>query len=160
MITRGCDGRRCRNEGRWGHGSSTGFSLIELMLVVAIVGVLTSIMVPMFEQFRCSAKTSEAKALLRAIANAHHIYFNEHQTFPMYLEQLELGMPDDQIVNNRVYGRYYEFTVVFNWIDTVFAAIATGYEEEQGWYYILYSGFYNDDRDHQLMTGEAACQTL
>lgn len=44
-----------------------GFTLIELMVVVAIIGILSSIAVPNFKKYQAKAKQSEAKIQLAAV---------------------------------------------------------------------------------------------
>lgn len=44
-----------------------GFTLIELMVVVAIIGILSSIAVPNFKKYQAKAKQSEAKIQLAAL---------------------------------------------------------------------------------------------
>lgn len=44
--------------------SKKGFSLIELMIVVAIIGILASVAVPNYQRFTRKAKQAEAKGLL------------------------------------------------------------------------------------------------
>ena len=52
-----------------------GFTLVELMIVVAIIGILAAIAIPNFLQFRLKAKTSEAKSNLGAIRSTQVAYF-------------------------------------------------------------------------------------
>jgi type IV pilus assembly protein PilA len=54
-----------------------GFTLIELMVVVAIIGLLAAIAVPSFVKYITNAKTSEARLHLEKIYNAARIYWLE-----------------------------------------------------------------------------------
>jgi len=54
-----------------------GFTLVELMIVVAIIGILAAIAIPNFLQFRLKAKTSEAKSNLGAMRSTEVAYFAE-----------------------------------------------------------------------------------
>lgn len=62
--------------------TNKGFSLVELMIVVAIIGILAAVAVPNFKRFQAKAKQSEAKTLLSnfyAVAQAAHA---EYGAFP------------------------------------------------------------------------------
>ena len=61
--------------------ASAGFTLVELMIVVAIIGILAAIAIPNFLQFRLKAKTSEAKSNLGAIRSTEVAYFAEWNTY-------------------------------------------------------------------------------
>jgi type IV pilus assembly protein PilA len=54
-----------------------GFTLIELMIVVAIIGILTAIAIPSFVRYQLRAKSSEATTNIAAIAIAEEVYFTE-----------------------------------------------------------------------------------
>src|SRR5205085_1607590 len=58
-----------------------GFTLIELMIVVAIIGILAAIAIPNFIKFQARAKQSEAKANLKAVYTAEKAYYQEKDTY-------------------------------------------------------------------------------
>ena len=54
-----------------------GFTLIELMIVVAIIGILAAIAIPNFLNYQLKAKTAEAKTNLGAIRTSEEAYAAE-----------------------------------------------------------------------------------
>ncbi len=58
-----------------------GFTLIELMIVVAIIGILAAIAIPNFMNYQCKAKQSEAKSNLGTIRTNQEAYRAEHDTY-------------------------------------------------------------------------------
>jgi type IV pilus assembly protein PilA len=58
-----------------------GFTLIELMIVVGIIGLLAGIAIPNFVRFQARSKQSEAKSNLKALFGAEKAYFQEHDRF-------------------------------------------------------------------------------
>ena len=58
-----------------------GFTLIELMIVVAIIAILAAIAIPNFLSFVSKTRRSEVKSNLSAIYKAEVSYFGENNTF-------------------------------------------------------------------------------
>ena len=58
-----------------------GFTLIELMIVVAIIGILAAIAIPNFLKFQAKSKQSEAKTNLKAVYTAETSYFGENNKY-------------------------------------------------------------------------------
>ena len=61
--------------------SKKGFTLIELMIVVAIIGILAAIAIPNFLRFQAKSKQSEAKTNLGGIFTAQISYFGENNYY-------------------------------------------------------------------------------
>ena len=58
-----------------------GFTLVELMIVVAIIGVLSAIAIPNFMTYQARTRRSEAYVNLAALARAQKAFFAEKDTF-------------------------------------------------------------------------------
>lgn len=63
------------------HNRRGGFTLIELMIVVAIIGILAAIAIPNFLRFQLRSKTGEAKTNLAALRTAEESYFAEYGVY-------------------------------------------------------------------------------
>src|SRR3972149_4788358 len=63
------------------HTRRGGFTLIELMIVVAIIGILAAIAIPNFLRFQLKAKSSEGKTNLAAIRTAEESYAAQYATY-------------------------------------------------------------------------------
>lgn len=62
-------------------GNSSGFTLVELMVVVAIIGILSAIAVPNFKKYQAKSKQSEAKIQLAALYSAEVGAQADYDTF-------------------------------------------------------------------------------
>ncbi len=61
--------------------NNKGFSLVELMVVVAIIGILASIAVPNFQRFQAKTRQSEGKSKLTAIYTAQKAFHSEWNNY-------------------------------------------------------------------------------
>lgn len=65
-----------------------GFSLVELMIVVAIIGVLTAIAIPNFQAFQARSRQSEAKAALTSIYTAEQAFHSQWEVYAAPFEAI------------------------------------------------------------------------
>ncbi|HKU66891.1 MAG TPA: prepilin-type N-terminal cleavage/methylation domain-containing protein [Candidatus Baltobacteraceae bacterium] len=59
-----------------------GFTLLEMMVVVAIIAILAAILIPNFTHARAQAATSACMANLKSVATAFELYYTDKQTYP------------------------------------------------------------------------------
>lgn len=58
-----------------------GFTLVELVIVIVIVGILSIVAVPIYRGYTRKAMASEGRALLGTIQTAQKVYYTEFATF-------------------------------------------------------------------------------
>jgi len=80
--------------------SSSGFTLIELIIVIAIIGILATISLASLNSAREKASVTAAKAELRSIRTAMELLWSDTGVYPNGLESYCNGtVPDDNEVN-------------------------------------------------------------
>ena len=93
----------------------SGFTLVELVIVIAIVIILSVISVPIYRGYVDKSKMAEGYALLGTILSAQKAYYSEHGNFLRDLESSAKGfdMPLETILGIDARGNKYftAFTV-------------------------------------------------
>ena len=68
--------------------SEHGFTLVELMVVVAVIGVLSTIAIPLYVNVQARSRVAKAQADSRTLASAVSIYGAHMGSIPSALTQL------------------------------------------------------------------------
>lgn len=84
-----------------------GFTLIEVMVVVAIVGILAAIAYPSYAQYVQTSARAEARAALLDVANRQEQFFVDNRQYTATLNDLGLASSDTET-------GLYELTVAVN----------------------------------------------
>jgi type IV pilus assembly protein PilA len=83
-----------------------GFTLIELMIVVAIIGILAAIAIPQFASYRQRAHDAQAKSALKNLATAQEAYYADHQVYTNVTDPdlTDLGFKTESVVTVAIVG--------------------------------------------------------
>ena len=93
----------------------SGFTLVEIMITVAIIALLAAITVPNLIRARVTANDTTAKAALKAISNALESYIGTNSTYPPNTAAL-IGVAPPYLSKDYFTGTYNGFS--FN-VDTL-----------------------------------------
>ncbi len=85
------------------------FTLVEILIVVAILGILAAIAIPTFSGHIQEAKEAAAKDTLRILRNVIELYASQHNNVPPgYSGDNPKGIPNPMNVYNQIFfqGKY------------------------------------------------------
>ena len=68
-----------------------GFTLIEMMIVVAIIAILAAVLLPNFARARAQAQTSACMGNIKMIATAMELYFTDNGSYPSASSPTDVG---------------------------------------------------------------------
>ena len=94
--------------------STQGFSLIEVMIVVAIIGILATLAYPSLEGYLQRAKQSEVKTNLAAIDTAEKLYHASNRSYTDDFAALGVGIADDAIYSYGITATTFTATATAN----------------------------------------------
>ena len=98
--------------------TEAGFTLVELMIVVAIIGILAAIAIPNFQKYQAKARQKEAQIGLSSIYTAEVSNMGEHSTLTSCLREAGY-VPEGGTAAGTAGDRYY--TIGFNAAGAVLA---------------------------------------
>ena len=144
-----------------------GFTLLELMITLAVVGVLAAIAIPLLASYQLRSKSAEAKTNLAAIRVIEETFYTEHQTYrsanaePVAIPGTvavafdsvgsdfgPLGfMPQGQV--------YFSYGIAVSADGSGFTADAGADIDGDG--FIQYWGYANPDNNGTLVAGKVGC---
>ncbi|HFA1337235.1 TPA: pilin, partial [Neisseria gonorrhoeae] len=100
-----------------------GFTLIELMIVIAIVGILAAVALPAYQDYTARAQVSEAILLAEGQKSAVTEYYLNHGKWPKDNTSAGVASPSD------IKGKYVQKVEVTNGVVTAQMA-STGVNNE------------------------------
>jgi type IV pilus assembly protein PilA len=109
---------------------ASGFTMVELVMVVAIIGILAVLTIPSLQKYIYRAQRNEAYVHLRAVFSKQNEFFNEYGRYGDSFTEIGFELPGGTLIDaNTIDGKYYTYTVKAIDFDGVqgqnFQAIAT-----------------------------------
>src|SRR4051812_20766968 len=92
----------------WHSGKNRAFTLVEMLVVIAIIGVLAALLLPALTRGKQRAQRIQCIGNLKEIGTAFHLFAHDHQgKFPMQILQSEGGSEEYVIAGNNIGGTFY-----------------------------------------------------
>jgi prepilin-type N-terminal cleavage/methylation domain-containing protein len=91
-----------------------GFTLVEMLIVIVIIGIILAIGVPGLVRARQYAQSGSAIQTLRTVTTAQVLYYRRHQRFATLTELAPEGTIDDHIAAGQKSGYNFVLTVTID----------------------------------------------
>jgi prepilin-type N-terminal cleavage/methylation domain-containing protein len=103
-------------------GGTRGYTLVEMMIVLVVMGVMISFGIPKFSRALEQSRANVAGANLRAIWTAERIYWLDNRTYTTNLQVLSPNLLDSSILSDTSYSYQVQVPAADG---TLFTATAT-----------------------------------
>lgn len=84
-----------------------GFTLIELMVVVLIIGILAAVALPQYDRAIKRSRTAEALVMLKSISNAQQMYVTTFKKCADEMKKLDVNIPQENISADSGDGKWH-----------------------------------------------------
>jgi len=115
-----------------------GFTLIELMIVVAILGILAAIAIPTYMDYTVRAKVSEAVSLLSGLGNAIAEYHTSRGQMPTSLDDIGGAKTSKYVTSMTWGGNSTSGNNAYAWITAELGNINTAVNGQKLSLYVIY----------------------
>jgi prepilin-type N-terminal cleavage/methylation domain-containing protein len=91
---------------------SKGFTLVELVIVVAIVGILAAVAVPNFQSFMLKTRRGEAYTQLSDIYRKQMVFYVENKRYGNDFTEIRFQVGGGTVIDaNTIQGEFYTYTL-------------------------------------------------
>jgi type IV pilus assembly protein PilA len=77
---------------------SSGFTLVELLIVVVIIGILAAMAIPRFQSTKGKAYLASLKSDLKNLSTAQESFFYEHRNYTVSLDSLKASISHGDVL--------------------------------------------------------------
>ena len=89
-----------------------GFTLLELIIVIIVIGILASIALPRYMRVTERARVTEAKNMLSTLRNSQIRYYTQHQNYCQVIGNLDIEIGNVSGGDETAYGKYFVYHTV------------------------------------------------
>ena len=120
------------------HEAKHGFTLVELMVVIVIIGVMATVVTVSVTDYLVTAKQNVAKSEIATISNALSLYFMQYDRYPSNdegLAALKKNTPEhpNGILNNDLKDPWNnEYVYVYPGVHGAYDIVSYGADKQEG----------------------------
>jgi len=88
-----------------------GFTLLELIIVIIVIGILASIALPRYMRVAERARVTEAKNMLSTLRNSQIRYYTQHLCYRAVIGNLDIEIGNVSGGDSVAYGKYFRYNI-------------------------------------------------